>query len=133
MFEDLVVQEAREWVGTPFAFAQQVKGVACDCSGLIRGVCAKLRIPMSTFVSYGKCYQAAMVEKELAEWMDLVDEPEFGCVLSMWLRIPDEPMHLAICAGDTVIHSKLNRVVLEEPLERWADRIHSCWRFRWPQ
>jgi cell wall-associated NlpC family hydrolase len=37
-----VIAEARSWVGTPFAHQQEAKGLACDCIGLLRGVCINL-------------------------------------------------------------------------------------------
>jgi cell wall-associated NlpC family hydrolase len=36
-----VIAEARSWIGTPYkhlAGAQPLKGVACDCVGLLRAV-----------------------------------------------------------------------------------------------
>ena len=33
-----IVAEALEWVGTPYRHQASLKGVACDCLGLIRGV-----------------------------------------------------------------------------------------------
>jgi NlpC/P60 family putative phage cell wall peptidase len=33
-----LLEEARTWVGTPYRHQASVKGVGCDCLGLIRGV-----------------------------------------------------------------------------------------------
>src|SRR5690606_4769974 len=33
-----IVAEALEWVGTPYRHQASLKGVACDCLGLVRGV-----------------------------------------------------------------------------------------------
>jgi cell wall-associated NlpC family hydrolase len=35
---DQIVAEARSWVGTPYRHQASVKGVGCDCLGLVRGV-----------------------------------------------------------------------------------------------
>lgn len=35
---NLIVAQAREWVGTPYRHQASAKGVGCDCLGLIRGV-----------------------------------------------------------------------------------------------
>ena len=35
---DLVVAEARSWIGTPYQHQASLKGVGCDCLGLVRGV-----------------------------------------------------------------------------------------------
>jgi NlpC/P60 family putative phage cell wall peptidase len=34
----LVVAEARAWIGTPYRHQASLKGVGCDCLGLVRGV-----------------------------------------------------------------------------------------------
>jgi len=39
---DLIVTEAREWIGTPYHHQMAVKGVGCDCLGLVRGVFKKV-------------------------------------------------------------------------------------------
>ena len=33
-----VVAEARSWIGTPYRHQASLKGVGCDCLGLVRGV-----------------------------------------------------------------------------------------------
>ncbi len=33
-----VVAEARDWIGTPYRHQASLKGVGCDCLGLVRGV-----------------------------------------------------------------------------------------------
>ncbi|HXF89614.1 MAG TPA: NlpC/P60 family protein [Xanthobacteraceae bacterium] len=33
-----IVAEARSWIGTPYHHQASVKGVGCDCLGLVRGV-----------------------------------------------------------------------------------------------
>lgn len=39
---DQIVRIAREWIGTPFHHQASVKGVGCDCIGLVRGIFAEL-------------------------------------------------------------------------------------------
>src|SRR5262245_54289062 len=33
-----IVAEARAWIGTPYRHQASVKGIGCDCLGLVRGV-----------------------------------------------------------------------------------------------
>ena len=33
-----IVAEARSWIGTPYRHQTSVKGIGCDCLGLVRGV-----------------------------------------------------------------------------------------------
>ncbi|WP_031335924.1 NlpC/P60 family protein [Rhodopseudomonas sp. B29] len=35
---EVLVAEARSWIGTPYRHQASVKGVGCDCLGLVRGV-----------------------------------------------------------------------------------------------
>jgi cell wall-associated NlpC family hydrolase len=35
---DQIVAEARSWIGTPYRHQASLKGVGCDCLGLVRGV-----------------------------------------------------------------------------------------------
>ncbi len=39
-----VVQEARQWLGTPFCLHGRIKSVGCDCLGLIMGVAHELKL-----------------------------------------------------------------------------------------
>ena len=34
----LIVAETRAWIGTPYRHQASLKGVGCDCLGLVRGV-----------------------------------------------------------------------------------------------
>lgn len=34
----LIVAETRDWIGTPYQHQASLKGVGCDCLGLVRGV-----------------------------------------------------------------------------------------------
>jgi NlpC/P60 family putative phage cell wall peptidase len=38
IIRDTVVAEARAWIGTPYHHQAALKGVGCDCLGLVRGV-----------------------------------------------------------------------------------------------
>ena len=35
---DAVINEARTWLGTPYHHQASIKGIGCDCLGLIRGI-----------------------------------------------------------------------------------------------
>lgn len=41
-FPRVVVEIARSWIGTPYHHQASVKGVGCDCVGLVRGVWREL-------------------------------------------------------------------------------------------
>src|SRR3972149_8021753 len=35
---EAIIAEARSWIGTPYRHQASLKGVGCDCLGLVRGV-----------------------------------------------------------------------------------------------
>ena len=41
----LIIAEARSWIGTPYRHQASLKGVGCDCLGLVRGVWRALNGP----------------------------------------------------------------------------------------
>ncbi len=43
METEAIVAAARSWIGTPYLHQASVKGVGCDCLGLLRGVWRELR------------------------------------------------------------------------------------------
>src|SRR4051794_30979579 len=42
LLERDVVQIARSWIGTPYVHQASLKGVGCDCLGLLRGIWREL-------------------------------------------------------------------------------------------
>jgi NlpC/P60 family putative phage cell wall peptidase len=65
---DLIVAEARSWIGTPYRHQASLKGVGCDCLGLVRGVWRALygeepeRMP-----PYSRDWAEASLRETLAE------------------------------------------------------------------
>lgn len=44
-----VVQEARNWLGTPYHHQARLKGVGVDCVGLVIGICREIGLMASDF------------------------------------------------------------------------------------
>ncbi len=38
VFRENIVAETRSWIGTPYRHQASLKGIGCDCLGLVRGV-----------------------------------------------------------------------------------------------
>ena len=38
LLPEIIIAEARSWLGTPYCHQASLKGVGCDCLGLVRGV-----------------------------------------------------------------------------------------------
>lgn len=132
-----IVETAREWIGTPFHWGASVKGVGCDCRGLIAGVareCGRSEAGEweATWKGYGQKAPAAKLRDGLARLFDPVADMEPGDILL--LRIGRTPQHLAIYAGDgRMIHTyaKGPGRVIEVPMGSvWTAAVTSAWRWR---
>lgn len=136
-----VVAEARSWLGTPFHWQASVKGVGCDCKGLVAGVARQLGLPeaqgaYAAMASYGEAVPVPLLRRGLAETLDRVAEAEAGDVLL--LQAGGKAQHLGIFTGDAVIHcwgrgrKGLLRCVIATPaataFRAWP--LDSAWRFR---
>lgn len=108
-FGALVVEEAREWLGTPFHWQASRKQVGCDCKGLVAGVARALGRPEADSLFALKAdYQHRVDTKLLREGMealfDRVDDMQPGDILL--LIVGNQPQHLAIYIGNgRMIHT----------------------------
>lgn len=130
--------EARAWLGTPFHWQASLKGVGCDCKGLVAGVARELGLPEGESLharlgDYGHDGRvpARLLLDGLAATLQRTIAPEAGDVLLF--RIGGTPTHLGVHAGDVVIHTYNGgplRVIatrLALPSRPWP--LHSAWRF----
>lgn len=138
---ELVVQEAREWVGTPFVWQAAQKGRGCDCKGLVCGIARELKFPeANTFHAAISDYPADkpvpsdLLKEGMAAIFDRVEEMRPGDILLC--KHGGSPSHLAIYTGNqraihTQISSKawtkdtaLRALLFKYPLDsiwRWRD------------
>lgn len=136
---DMIVAEAREWVGTPFHWQQSVKRHGCDCKGLLVGVARELGMPeadalASLRMDYRKDFKAAVLLEGLKATLREVGFAEPGDILAMEVGARGTgPRHLGILTpGNRLVHcygeGPLKKVI-EVPVGR-SRRIHSFWT--WP-
>ena len=136
---EMVIAEAREWLGTPFHHQASVKGAGCDCIGLVKGVGVALGIvdydPNSalakSFSNYPKLPDSKRMREGLATWLINIpfSEASVGDILFMsWGR---DPMHVAIKTDCGIIHSYSGiKKVIEHALdEEWNRRIVAAYRY----
>lgn len=112
-----IVRIARSWIGTPFAHHHEIKGVGCDCAGLLRGVAKEAGLGdaweyegASKYKGYGVAPSRGMMEAACAEFMDPVrrENMEPGdVVLIQW---ESQPQHVGILGdylhgGLSIIHA----------------------------
>lgn len=137
-----ITAEARTWMGTPFHHQAALKGVGCDCAGLIRGVgvaCGVLDLPPHRWrphASYSRTPNPRRMERVLRMLLRpiAIEDLQVGDVLWMGWR-PRLPMHLGLLAERggryMLIHATadIGRVVEHGLTGDWRARIHSAWRY----
>lgn len=135
-----IVAAARQWIGTPYHPQAALKGVGCDCIGLIRGVLCDVAAVESTVPPY------------TADWSDDADRepllaaaraylveiaPRFakaGDVVVFRWRAQKAASHAAILTSATrMIHAIDRAPVCEVTLTpHWRRRIVAAFRFPVP-
>lgn len=137
MRPDNIVDAARGWIGTPYRHAATLKGVGCDCLGLVRGIWAELGgAVLPALPPYGPDWRdwrhvdalAALATRYLAP----VDaRPAPGRILLFRLNGAPWPRHCAIVsAPERIVHAQERLGVVEAPLTpAWRRRIASAWTF----
>ncbi len=153
-----IVRLARGWLGTPYHHQASLKGVGCDCLGLVRGVYAEAYgLPAATPPAYSRDLAEATGVETLLEaagahlieldqfWED--NEPGNGDVLVFRLRPTAMAKHCGIVVGHPgpasgpsagrmsgsemrMIHAFEGAAVCEVNLtDWWLRRIAAVFRF----
>lgn len=118
MTREEIVAEAREWLGTPWQHQAHLKGVACDCAGLIRGVLiAKQLMPpdplqwpgAEAFAGYGRQPNGSLLEA-CGCFMTRIAQADMQPADVVVFALDREPQHLGIITpykhgGLAVIHA----------------------------
>jgi cell wall-associated NlpC family hydrolase len=137
MIGEQVWAEALTWRGTPFHWQASVKGVGCDCKGLISGVARELLRPEAASIpanisDYHRRVPVLVLKAGLAQLFDRASAPERGDILL--LRFAGQPQHLAIFGGASVIHTYNAgpKQVVEQSFSVVARAwpVDSIWRWR---
>lgn len=134
-----IVAEARSWIGTRYRHQGSLKGVGCDCLGLVRGVwrsCVGLEPELPP--PYAPDWAEARGEETLAaaalRHLVPVGREEIGggdVLLFRW-REGFVAKHAAIATdGGTMIHAHDGAAVCEVALTSWWRR-RLAYAFRFP-
>jgi NlpC/P60 family putative phage cell wall peptidase len=123
----LIVDTARGWIGTPYRHQASVKGVGCDCLGLLLGVWREVTGrelgPMPPYTpdwaeAEGRETFADGARRQLAE-IAPANAREGDIVLFRW-RAHLPAKHAGILtAPDKMVHAQEGAVVTEVPLNGW--------------
>ena len=127
---DAIVAEARLWIGTPYRHQASLRGVGCDCLGLVRGVWRAVVGPEPERPgAYSPDWAEASGEERLAragERHFIRIEPALfaaGDVLLFRWRGGAPAKHLGIASSPTrMIHAHDGASVCEVALTPWWRR-----------
>jgi hypothetical protein len=133
-----IAAQAELWIDTPFHWQASVRGVGCDCKGLVAGVAAECARPEAVSLealsaNYPQTGYDGALLIGLARLFDRVREREAGDVLLV--TISGKPIHLAIAApahGDPhrAIEALPVGAMRVRPVTILPHRVHSIWRWR---
>lgn len=150
MDREAIVAEARSWVDppTPFHHQASVKGVGCDCIGLLAGVGRALQIEgaadfaramLDEFAGYGMDPNPALLRRGCGQYLVPIARKDvrLGDVLLFTMpKAKGEPKHFGIVSRLDpmyMVHSwagGAKRVVENRVDAMWERRILACYRFR---
>jgi len=135
----LVLAEARSWIGTPYRHQASLKGVGCDCLGLLRGIWrnvmgAEPELPPPYSPDWAEAGADTLVSAARRHLVE-IDVTSFqpGDVLLFRWRENVPAKHCAIAAStDTMIHAHDGAMVAEVAFAPWWRR-HLSHAFRFPE
>ena len=136
-----VIAHARSWIGTPYLHQAAVKGVGCDCAGLVRGIWRMVHgseitdIPAYT-PDWSEPQGDELLLRTVAQWFHPVaDGPlAHGQLIVFRMRRGLIAKHLGLVATDgaapSFIHAYCGHGVVESPLSApWQRRIVARFTF----
>lgn len=133
-----IVKVARRWIGTPYHDQASLRGVGCDCLGLLRGVWRDVVGPEPMPVPpYSRDWGEAGPVEVLAEAARAameetpVSEARTGDVILFRMRVGAIAKHVGILSGkENFIHAYERTGVIEENLTAaWQRRVAYAFRF----
>lgn len=152
-FADKIVAIARTWTGTPYVHQASVKGVGCDCLGLLRGVWRELHgdepedappyTPDWAEATGDETLQAAFrrhlteIDRASLAPGDVVlfrmsprgPAKHCGIVAQRHLPLEGEKRGTRLGDGFTLIHARQNKRVSEEPFSPfWWHKLACAFR-----
>jgi NlpC/P60 family putative phage cell wall peptidase len=135
----IIVAEARSWIGTRYRHQASVKGVGCDCLGLVRGVWRNCvgeepEAPPPYAPDWAEATGAETLADAALRHLLPIAPHDFrdGDVLLFRWRDGLVAKHAAIVASaTTMIHAHDGAAVCEVALAPWWRR-HLAFAFRFP-
>jgi NlpC/P60 family putative phage cell wall peptidase len=136
---DLVIAAARSWIGTPYRHQASLKGIGCDCLGLVRGVWREIlgeepEAPPPYAPDWAEAGGREALMQAAAHHLIPVppEAMRAGCVLVFRWRDGLPAKHCAILVAEAaMVHAHDGVAVTEVALTPWWRR-HLAGAFRFP-
>jgi NlpC/P60 family putative phage cell wall peptidase len=137
---DAVIAAARGWIGTPYVHQASVRGAACDCLGLLRGVWRELagaepETPPPYSGDWAECSGEETMRAGFARHFRAVEKRAIvpGDILLFRMIARGPAKHCGVLASQggmpTLIHARQNKRVSEEHFSRlWRGKLAFAFR-----
>lgn len=134
----VIIDEARSWLDTPFQHQSHRKGLGCDCGGLIGGICIGAGLfpadwwetSFASHSGYARTPSNGTLEAICHLFMRRIPLAEAKPADVLLMRFKQEPQHLAILVpyrygGLEMIHaySRAGKVVGHRFADVWRARV----------
>lgn len=130
---EAILTAARQCLGTPFRHQGRLVGIGLDCAGVLIHVADQIGFGYLDVAGYGRTPRQGQLEQALDDQPALqrvsLADRQSGDVLLM--RFNSDPQHLAVCAGETVIHAyeHVGKCCEHRLSDLWVARIVRVYRF----
>ena len=134
MTSDDILSAARQCLGTPFRHQGRMLAFGLDCAGVAIHVARAIGAGVMDVEGYGRTPANGQLERSLDNQPCLervfLEDRRPGDLLLM--RFSSDPQHIAIYAGDTIIHAyeSVGKCCERRLSSLWASRIVRVYRFR---
>ena len=131
-----IVELARRWLGTPYRHQGSIKGVGCDCLGLVRGIWRELYGCEPELVGpYSMDWAEAGGEERLLaaarRYFRVAEDLRPGSLIVFRWRVDMPAKHVGVYVGDDrFIHAYERAAVIASPLvPQWRKRVAGIFDF----
>lgn len=129
---DEILAAARSCLETPFRHQGRIPGRSLDCAGLAVVALQSVGIPVDDVRGYSRLPHKGRLQAALDAQpaLERVTDIQAGDILLM--KFGSEPQHLAICAGETIIHAyeQAGKTCEHGFTDEWRNRVVRAYRVR---
>ena len=137
-----IVSEARKWLGTPFHYQGRIRGIGCDCLGLVVGVASALgihskqggKLASYDVQDYDHTRDQMLLHESVEKHLVRTAKLEIGSIVV--IKCEGNPQHIGII-GDypygkfSLIHAcmKSDKVVEHRVMKKMLEQIKGIYSF----